>query len=193
METTQNFKNKLIIDCANKALHSYGTAFIFREKNKNIRWKLNLLNLLGILVPLIFGGVAIRFGADSLILEKVTPFISPLLLLQLGLSGWALVYKWRDKSEYFISSAVSNASLSRRYETLAKYPPKDFEDFKALAEKLDIEYNERDAQDDKYDFSQKENRKGMRHSLRKFKIKCNGCKIQPISMKPSNCDVCGNF
>ncbi|MDR3625278.1 MAG: hypothetical protein P4L45_00510, partial [Ignavibacteriaceae bacterium] len=58
---------------------------------------------------------------------------------------------------------------------------------------LKIENDFRIDRDNQQYITEKEKRMGMRAGLRQFKRACAACKQVPVSLKSTNCDVCGNF
>ncbi|MGW4750469.1 mobilome CxxCx(11)CxxC protein, partial [Streptomyces sp. NPDC004290] len=60
-------------------------------------------------------------------------------------------------------------------------------------EKLEVEDSARRDRDSEKGVTDKERRRGMRATLRKFQRQCAGCQLVPTSLTPSDCDVCGRF
>ena len=189
----ENLYNKLRQDLFNKALHSYGTGFIRSESSKRIQKSSTILTFLGILVPILVGGIVTTYGTESNILKYAIIIAAPISLVQLVLSVWSIVNRWNEKQAYYLESQIENYSFASKYETLAKFPPEAYEELKKESEKIDLLKHGRDIQDSKEELSEKQKRKGMRYALRKYKRICAGCNIVPISMKPTDCEICGNF
>jgi mobilome CxxCx(11)CxxC protein len=111
-------------------------------------------------------------------------------LLQLLMAVWSLVARWDDDRAYSIFATRSNSTLRAEWESVAK----------AQATHIEAEYNRVQAaekiieqEDLTKEISDKEKRYGMRAGLLFYRKACAVCKLVPTSMKPTNCDVCGNF
>lgn len=189
----ENLYDKLRKEGWNNALHAYGTAYIYNLRGKSVQKKLQLITFLGILVPLLVGSIALGYGYNNNILDVVLKIVIPISVIQLIVSTWSLVARWNEANAYYMESSISNSNLSIKYQNLSKFPPKDLGNLRDEMEKIDIEKTQRDIQDKKYSFSEKEKRKGMRYSLRKFERSCAGCGEIPKSMGATDCDICGKF
>ncbi len=184
---------ELRIECWNRALNARGTSYIFSIRADKYKRLIRLITVLGIIVPILLGGVVATYGAKSNVLIWTIVIAAPISVIQLLLSGVSLVYKWDDQLAYSLESQTDNRQLSEEYEALAKFPPPDLNVFKSDFQILKTKEAARTNQDDKVRFSDKENRRGMRYGLMIFKRECLGCKKQPLSLKPSECDICGNY
>lgn len=190
----ENFsKDEIRRQCHDKALHSLGTYYIFQCKAQFYEKLIKVNSLLGILVPLVFGAIALTYGLDSVFTKSSIKIFYVLVLVQAIYSGLSIVNKWDSKIAYCFDSMADNYYLSQEFSNLGRLPPGDLSElncqFRVLAERN----RSRETMDIKVNFSQKENRKGMRYALMIYGRECLGCKEVPISMRPTNCDVCGNF
>lgn len=191
--------NALRTESWNNALHSYGTGYIYKKRASFKRKKLKALTFLGIIVPVLVGGIVTTYdNISAQYLSLIFIVAGTLSLIQLILSVFSLVYNWEDSYSYYLESSNDNFSISSEYEKLFKNFSPDYE-LKLLKRleldksTVDIKYKIRSSNDNKYPLTQKENNEGMRYSLRYFKRQCKGCNIVPIDMKPTKCGVCGNF
>ena len=180
-------------ECWNRALLTLGTSYVFSKKVALFKKLIRIITVLGIVVPLLLGSIVATYGAESNIIVWALIIAAPVSIVQLVLSGVSLVYKWDDILAYSLESQSDNRVLSDEYQSLAKFPPTNLSEFETKLEILKTKETARTNQDDKITFSDKENRLGMRYGLLIFKRKCEGCKEQPVSMKSSKCDICGNF
>lgn len=185
--------DKLKRECWDDALHAYGTGYIYSLRAKRIRTGLQAISLLGIAVPGILGGIVFGYGLDSSVPTWTIVVATPLGILQLFLSICSVVYGWSDIYQFYLESYAENSSLASEYEQLVKFTDKDFDTLKIEKDKLDIKRNNRTKQDSKNSLSEKECRKGMRWSLRKYQRSCAACSKIPTSMDSTSCGVCGNF
>ncbi len=179
--------------CFDKALYALATARVFtlRATSKDNWLKVN--TCLGILLPSFVGGVVLTYGKDAQKLDLVIWIVGLLGLLQLILSIIVVVFAWEESKNYYIESSISNRNLFEAFQNLAKFPPDLDIVLKEEYDKLITKESFRNDLDDKYPFKLKEERKGMRYALRYFQRSCATCNIVPTTMKPSNCDTCGNF
>lgn len=189
----QSDYQKIRLECKEKSFHALATTYIFREKVKKYSKFTSSLKFLGIGVPIAVGATAFGYGFNSDILKWALIFTTPLAIAQAIISGLAIVKKWDDELSYSYESASANASISEQYDKLAKRPPENEEELKIEYEKINILCKSRDEQDDKHNITDKEERKGMRFALRQTNNKCIKCGEIPTSMKPTKCEVCGNF
>ena len=175
-------------DCWNRALYAFGTAYLFERRAKRFGDRLRWVTFLGILVPLLVGGVILSFGT------QVLPFMlipaGAFSVVQLVLSAWALVAKWDDSLAYARESTADNYQLASEFEQLARTNPPEIA---AKAELLRVREKNRTDADLRQDLSNAEKSAGLRAALIQFQRPCAACKNIPASMVPSDCRVCGNF
>lgn len=188
----QNFDKKRH-DCWNNALHSFGYSYLYSLRAENHKKILKFNTFLGILIPIIIGGVVTTYGLDSEFLKILLVIAAPLSLIQLILSVYIVSYNIEDKYSYYLESAHDNSQIADEYEKLGKYPPQTLNELDIELDKLKIKRNNRESLDNKFPFSEKEKRKGMRYSLRNYKRSCAGCNIIPTDMIATDCGVCGQF
>jgi mobilome CxxCx(11)CxxC protein len=148
---------------------------------------------LGIVVPLLIGGVVLGFGTKGSYLETIIAIAAVAGIVQLVFSAWSIVYSWADSLQYALESASENFDLSIKFKDLgeqAQTPPDDLElRLAALKAKDDA----RQMADAKRGVSPKELRYGHRAGLRQFARACDGCKHVPRSMEATECNICGRF
>lgn len=180
-------------ECWNNALHCLGTAKIFQDKAKWYKNWIRVITAFGIIVPLCIGAVAATYGANSQYLIWVLAVAGPLSIFQLVLSGISLVYRWDDMFAYCLEAQTDNNSLNEEFQALAKNPPDTLDKMQARFDVINTKSHARTVQDDKVDFTAKDNRKGMRFALWTMQRQCATCGQVPNSLKATNCDTCGNF
>ena len=185
--------DKLKGDCWNNALHSFGTAYIYSKRSVFISRLLKGNNFLGIIVPVLIGGIATSYTLSLDSLNTILIIAAPVSLLQLVMSVLSLTNKWDDSYSYYLESTNDNSSLCDDFKNLAKYPPKKLTEFKTKIQLIEVKYDIRNNNDVKYPLNAKEKREAMRYSLRNFQRTCAGCNLIPTEMTPTNCGVCGKF
>ena len=193
METEKDIHNRLRQDAWNNALFSYGYGYLFSHRANKLNKKLILITFLGILTPLLIGGIVTTYGTTSPILKYLLIVTAPISIIQLVISVWSIVANWNTSYAYYLETYLDNYNLAERYENIGKYPSESNKDLKNEIDKIDILRSNRDKQDSKYPLSDKEKRKGMRYALRKYKRSCAGCDTIPTDMKSTECGVCGKF
>lgn len=184
----QNIRN----ECHNNKFHCYGKSYIYGERVNKYERRLRLINFIGLIVPLIFGGYVLTYGNNYI--QSLSLYVTgPILLIQLIFSALALVFKWDDELAYSLETTRDHNLLSQDFKTLGQFPP-------ASVDNLTIQYNilneklkSRNEQDVKHDLTNKERVKGMRWSLREFNKECIGCQEIPYSMEKTTCPVCGKY
>jgi mobilome CxxCx(11)CxxC protein len=183
----------LRIQCHNEVVHLLGTSFIFEQKAKKLAPFLKSIQILGVIIPFFVGGFVISFGISISILPYILIVASILSFLQLLLSGWSLASNWLDLYHRYKESQIHNKILADAYDKLGKHPPTQLKKFYEEVRLLDVQKSMRDREDMKYEFSNKEIRKGMRYALYTLGRQCDTCKKKPESMDSSNCGTCGKF
>jgi len=180
-------------ECWDKAIHTLGTSYVFSLKGNIYKKRIKIIAVLGIVAPLLLGATATAYGLASNLTVIALIVTAPVTIFQIVFSGISLVYKWDDKFSYSLESQTDNRILSSDFENLGKYSATDIHELEKQFEVLKAKDNARTVQDEKIHFSDKEYRKGMRYALWIRQRECTTCKIAPKSMKPTDCDTCGNF
>jgi mobilome CxxCx(11)CxxC protein len=179
-------------ECWNKAYYNLATHYIFRKKSEHyerfIRWN----NLLGILTPLSLGATVAAYGIQSNLIGYAIAVAAPLTVIQVLISGFAIVNKWDYLLSYSIESMTANRISYVNFQDLAKYPPQNLDEFSKKYRELSIISGERDVQDEKIKFSQKEDRIGTRYALWIMQKECPECHAIPKNMSPTKCGTCGD-
>lgn len=178
--------------CWDRALEAYGTGHIFEQRAICFRRRLRILTFLGIAVPATIGSIVLSFE-KFLLLPYLIGIAGILLSLQLIGSIWSLVARWDDSYAYALESLTANHRLSSSYQRLAENPSSELADFQLRFDLLEKEDQLRSTEDYKQGITEEEKRAGMRAALRRFRRPCAACEEVPVSMDPSNCEVCGNF
>jgi mobilome CxxCx(11)CxxC protein len=178
-----------IQECWDKALHDYGTGYIFEQRANRYRRRLKILNFLGIAVPASAGALFLSF--ETSLYSIVAPIAGVLGLAELIGSIWSLTNKWSDIYAYALESMTSNYNLAEDYKRLAKNH--DLSNFSFQFEIIQVRDQIRRDSDYKQGITEDEKRMGMRAALRERQLKCATCDEMPKSMEPSDCDTCGNF
>lgn len=179
--------------CANEALKSHGTAYIFEKRAAKIRLKIMVLSFLGIAGPASVGAIISTYSLDDDTTKIVLFVAGTIAIVQLLLSVWSLVSGWNDKLAYYLESKSSNYNLSSQYQKLSHNSSISKQGFNSELKILDREAELRAALDNNHDISDKEKRMGMRYGLRKYQRPCAGCNKVPTDMKSTSCGVCGNI
>jgi mobilome CxxCx(11)CxxC protein len=177
-------------DCRDKEFYAYGTTRIFERRARHLRSLRTLITFLGIVAPVLVGGLVLTFG----VAEKSLPYFITAAglvgLVQLFLSTWAIVARWDEQYEYSIESSRHNTDLYNKFKSLADANPTDIAE---KFEKIQEENQEREFKDIAQNIVDKEKRYAYRESLKYYQNPCHICNIKPTSSKPTKCDGCGNF
>ncbi len=185
--------NKLRSKCWDSAFHSYGYQYIFDRRSSCYSKLLNIIKVLGIIVPAFIGITALGYGLRNELLQHALDIAIPITIVQFIFSTFAVIYKWDDELTYSFESSQSHNNLHRRFKRIAEFPPGDYLNFKIDFELIDEELNSRLQQDSKHLIKDKERRKGMRFALRQNMKQCAYCKFIPSDMISTDCPVCGQF
>lgn len=187
----EDLKLKIRQDCWDKALDCLGFSYIYAKKIDSIDKWLKWSKVLGITIPLLLGGIVSSYYTNKEIMEYSIAILSPIAIAQLVVSTYLTIIGSDEKVFNYVTKSTENALLNSEFEQLAKYPLDDFNEYNKKYEILLT--REREISKGNHKIEDKELRMGMRYGLRNYKRTCVGCKETPISMKPTNCDVCGNF
>lgn len=183
--------NKLADRCARGEFYSYGTIKIFEKRARKIGVRLKAINFLGLLSPLLAGGLVMTFSSENDILNNVAfPILSIAIIAQSVLALLSLCFKWEESYSYAKNAIKANTRLYNKFSRLRRESHKEILDKISYYEE---EFDSQDAEDTAQSIKEKEKKYAMRHALMYFRKPCQGCKKVPESLKPSNCDMCGNF
>lgn len=191
--TSNNIIEEIRQACWKQAIHSFGTGYIFEKRIAKYNRLLNIIKFVGIGTPLLMGAIVLMYGTDFKYVDIFIATASIILFIQLIISFWALVAKWEDKYSHSVQSTFANYNISWEYEKLAITPVTDKKQLEYDFKIIEAKSREWDRNDYKQEVSDKEKRKGMRAALRNYQRACSGCDEVPKSLKPTNCNICGNF
>lgn len=187
----EDLTTKIRTDSWDKALDSFGYSYIYSKRIRRIDNILKWTKVLGVLLPVLLGGITAAYYTNADVMKIALLFITPLAIAQLALSTILIVLGSDGQLSNYSRKSTEFSLLSSEFEQLAKFPDNDFN---VLSKKYDILVErERNLSRDNFEIKDEENRIGMRAGLRNYRRECAGCKETPISMKPTKCDVCGNF
>jgi len=173
-----------------KAFECCGTQGIFNRRLNMVRLYQTARDFLGVFVP---AGVGLILTSIELSTHwtKVVIYITlPFALGQLALSVMSLVKKWDDEGVASIQSVQANNRLRNQWESFGKGNGQLTQQWFDQLTKATQQQEEADLAKN---VAEKERRYGMRYALREYHKECVGCGKVPVSLKPSKCDVCGNF
>lgn len=185
--------DRICKDCWERGVDAFGTATIFLRRSRNYRQLLRALSFVGVVVPLVVGGTVLAFGLQVAYLPLLITVAAGLGLVQLALSAWSIVYSWADSLEYSLQSVAENFDLSAQFKELGNTGSDPQPDLEVRYVALKARDDARRANDATKGVSNKELRYGHRAGLRQFGRECNACKTVPLSMAPTECEVCGRF
>jgi mobilome CxxCx(11)CxxC protein len=176
--------------CWTKAIHAYGTGYLFERRARRYGTLLKVVAFLGIGVPAAVGALIAAFGTGSNALSWVLPVAGVLGVAQVVVSAWSLVAGWQNAHAYSNESASDNYRLAGSFERLARDPPPDLS---AKFEVLLAENGSREAADYKQELGEKEKRRALRAAFRHYERPCPACGIVPRAIRSTSCGVCGQF
>lgn len=182
--------DSIVKDCRSKEFYAYGTTRIFERRARRLQTLRTWITFLGIVVPLVVGGVVLSFGTSANALPYLLALAGAVGTLQLVLSAWAIVSRWDEKYSYAVESSRENTELYNKFKSLADSPPADI---KILYEKALRENESREFKDISQGVTDKEKRFAYRESLKYYQKPCYICDLTPKISKPTKCDACGNF
>lgn len=182
---------KMRVECWNKALDAFGYMYIYSKRINYLSTLNRWSKVLGILIPVLVGALLTSYYHLAEITSWVIAISTPIAIAQLGISTYLSITGSDDLLNKYIMLKTEYSLLHSEFDFLAKFKANsdvEFENkFSILLER------ERGVNKNAPTLEDKELRMGMRYGLREYSRSCAGCKETPISMKPSNCAVCGNF
>jgi len=171
---------------------SFGTTRIFEKRANSLKQRRTLITFLGLVTPVIVGGVVLSFGYDSKILPVLLAAAGIVSVFQLILSTWSIVARWDETYEYAVESLRANTELYNRFKQI-----KESNQSKDVLEKRFEEarklYGDREFRDLGQNITDKEKRFANHQSLLYFAQACHVCQEIPTSSKPKKCNSCGNY
>ena len=178
--------------CWDKALDAFGYGYIYSKKIDKLNWWLRWTKVLGIMIPVLLGGILSSYVANRELLDLVVWITTPLAIFLLGLSSYLTIIGADEKVNGYSTKTAEYSLLNSEFENLAKLG--DENDIVGLQKRFEILVErERGVAKGNYNVSDEYLRMGMCAGLREYKRACAGCKKVPTAIKSSDCDVCGNF
>jgi mobilome CxxCx(11)CxxC protein len=187
----EDLYTKIRTDCWNSALDALAFSYIYSKKIARIEVWLRWSKVLGLIIPVALGGMVSTYYSNKQVMDIALLVASPIAIAQLVVSSYLVAVGSDEKLISYMGKSAEYLLLRGEFEQLAKYPISDFGEYRRNFEIL----SERASGIGKGNFEIKdsEKRMGMRYGLREFNRQCVQCKTVPYSMKPTKCDVCGNF
>jgi mobilome CxxCx(11)CxxC protein len=186
-------KEDLNVCCYNESLAEAGLGHVFRRRAARLSKRVRFLRASTILVPVFPGSIVLAYGSQSSVTEVAIAVFLALSIAIAVFSAISLALGYDEQLSYFYESSSHHSQLSSQFESLAKNSTLEINSCLEFYAGLKAEQKIRDQQDEKYNFSVKDERRAMRYGLRQFGRACVACKKIPVSVEPTHCDVCGNF
>lgn len=188
-----NNKIKLIKqDCWDKALDAFAYCYIYSKKIEKLNYWLRASKLLGILIPVLVGGIVASYVTNKELIDFVVWLTSPFAISQLVLSTYLTVGGADEKVNSYSFKTAEYSLLNSEFQNLARLGDED--DITDLQHKYNVLVErERSVAKGNFEVSDNYKRMGMCAGLREYRRNCVACKKTPLAIKTSDCDVCGNF
>jgi len=186
-------------ECWRKTIHCLGTSAVVCLLAKRLDWYKRLVDFGAVLVPILIAWI--HQSINPSVPWQVTAFVAGVVYL---LTTWTIFSNWSEKVHALYDSEKENRELAEEYRKLItefaaeNIVPSSVEQELAVAkEKFEAilkRDNKRNSEDrrlvpDRLSLLQY----GMRFALRQIGRKCADCGEVPKNMKPSSCNICGNF
>ncbi|MCG8859995.1 mobilome CxxCx(11)CxxC protein [Tenacibaculum finnmarkense] len=187
----ENNKEKIRADCWNKSLDSIGFGYIYQLKIKKINFWLRASKVLGIIIPVLLGGILTSAYNSESILNLAVLITTPVALFQLVLSTILSINGADENILKYSTKSAEYSVLESEFRQMGRYPIEN--EFEYLKKYEILTEREKGIGKGNIDITDTEKRIGMRFGLRELSRECVGCEKTPLSMKSTNCDICGNF
>ncbi len=151
------------------------------------------LTFAGIAIPAVVGAIAAAGIPVPRLLPIALVVAAILGIVQLAASIWALAADWSGSFAQATQSMTANQQLTDAYKRLAENPPSDLAQFERELELIRAQDEAQKSRDQAEQVEDDEMRMGLRAALRERGKACVACNVVPTSMKPTNCEVCGDF
>lgn len=175
--------------CHEKKFHAYATYYILQKRFKKFMSRNRFINVSNILLPAIIGAIYFNFGTDAISSVWAIKTCSVLGLLSMIATCVSFALNWSNSATESLMLSNENYELYLKFKELSgeETPNEDtYRIFSTLNDNLDKRVLD-------LGINEKERREGYRASLIQFNMQCSSCGEIPKNMKPSNCQVCGNF
>jgi mobilome CxxCx(11)CxxC protein len=182
---------KIRKDCWDKTLDAIGYGYIYQVKIKKINFWLRISKILGIVIPVFLGGILTSAYNSPEYISLAIWITSPIALFQLILSTILTINGADDNILKYSTKAAEYSVIENEFRQMARYPNSD--EFEYLKKFEILIEREKGIGKANLEVSDREKRMGMRFGLRELSRKCVGCELIPLSMKSTNCEICGNF
>lgn len=187
----ENNIDKIRTDCWDKTLDAIGYSYIYLLKIKKINFWLRISKILGIIIPVFLGGVLTSTYNSPEYISLAIWITSPFAIIQLLLSTILTINGADENVLRYSTKAAEYSVIETEFRQMARYPIID--EFEYLKKFEILIEREKGISKGNLEVTDKEKRIGMRFGLRELSRSCVGCNETPLSMKTSNCDICGNF
>lgn len=187
----ENHYDKMRSVCWVKAMEAFGTHYIYKRRMNRLNAYTSWAKITGFVLPVLLGGLVGSYYQDKKIMEVALAITTPIAIAQLVLSAILTANNVEVNQLKYTALSTKNLLLSADFKELGEFPPVEFPPLKARFDVL--AERERALIEEDVSLSDKENRMGMRYGLRQFQRRCVGCDVIPLSMKATDCEVCGNF
>lgn len=180
--------------CTDHMFWCYGTSEIFQQRARKLKIRREWITYLGIIGPVIIGGVASAFGknwalADVEVLPILIFIAGAVSVGQLVLSVWAVVARWDESYASAQESIRANTALYNSFQSLRDAPP---DNFKANLHDLREQNSRQEVFDNAQSIKEGEKRYAYHASMKYLNLPCRTCKKIPAG-KSSNCTGCGDW
>lgn len=184
-------RDELSSEAWDRALHAFGTAYVFKQRARYYRKLLRISAFLGVAGPLVVGAVA--SAGTSIDLGIVVAVAGVFGVAVVVMNGWSLAGTWADHFAAATQSEAANHQLNDAYVELASHPPADEDEFRQRLQILRAQDHAQRDRDLAQHATDAELRRGLRAALRDRRMECVECNLKPTTMKPTECGVCGDF
>jgi mobilome CxxCx(11)CxxC protein len=123
----------------------------------------DFLGLLGIIIPLLVGGIVLIWGKEGSYLDGIIKAAFAASIAQLALSGVAVTYKWVDKLAYYYEAMQDLNSIRGEFIKIKNAPNDNAGHLFHAFEINRVKYDIRAGQNLKYNISSKEIKAAQDH------------------------------
>lgn len=177
--------------CWDEEIYARATTYIFERRRNVLRNQLLVLDLIHVITPTLLG--LLILGPLSTTPRWLVVALGLLAIAGSAITTVGIVMGWSRRLSEAHHSHVQNLSIADAYERLVKSPPKLKDTFMSKKAAVDARNEVQTQSDGGIAISQHEKAFGHRAAHRHRKRPCAGCDKVPLSLRSSDCSVCGSF
>lgn len=146
---------------------------VFQVRAEDLSWKVEWLNILGLITPLSVGAFVLIYSTDNPYLDSIIRVAFIISLVQLLVSGYAIAQKWNDNLAYYYEAMQDLSTIGAEFIKLKNAPNRQPGVLGHLFEINRVRYDIRLRQNLKYNVTATEVKEAETHFINLAAAKSN--------------------